>query len=439
MTILRILEIMLYVIIDLFPSLILALLPFRGSLRFSKGVTAAFILVLYFFIVISRILSLKGLAVSAFLTVLWILLYLGFYVFFIRAEFSKILFVLLTILNYGSFTAIILTHFTFHRFPQAEKYSLCSSGALLVVYLVSYPFIFHMMNSKLRSLIAFPENNRYWKFLWLVPATFCLSYYYNLYANGGVISYSASLTNTVFAIFFNAGALFASYLVMRLLEESNANLALKAELYQLNMQTLQYENLKNRIEDARRARHDLKQSLVVIQSYIKNNDKDALLQYMSGYLVSLPPDTPIVYCENNAVNALIVYYGDRAAKQGIAFRADAAYPASLPVDDADAVVLLGNLLENALEACLRQTEGSPFILLHIRPLQGMLIITLDNSYSGVIMRDNETFLSSKEGHNSMGISSAEKIAEKYKGYLQIQYEKTQFHVSVTLHLQEVCL
>lgn len=436
MNIIYILEIMLYVLVDLFPNLILALLPFRSSLRFSKRITALFILLLYFLIVLSRILSLKGLTVAAFLTVFWILLYFGFYILFIKAEISKMLFVLLTILNYGSFTAIIFTHFICYRFPQAAErpYSIYSTMALLIVYLISYPLVFHMLNSKMRILISFSENNRYWKFLWLVPATFCLSYYYNLYANGGIILFSASLNNTLFAAFFNLGALFVTYLVMHLLEESNLNLSLKAEIYHLNMQTLQYENLKNRIEDAKRARHDLRQSLVVIQSYIQNNDKDALLQYMNSYMASLPPTSPIIYCENNAVNALIVYYGDIAKEHGIPFSAAVEYPQNLPVADADAVVLMGNLLENALEACLRQTEGSPFISLHIRPLQGMIIITLDNSYSGVLNRDGENFSSSKTGHCSIGISSVKKIVEKYQGILQLQYEENQFHVSATLHL-----
>lgn len=436
MNILRILEIMLYVLIDLFPNLILALLPFRSSLRFSKKITALFVLLLYLLIVASRILSLRGLSAAILLSVLWIFLYLGFYIFLIKAEVSKILFVLLTILNYGSFTAILFTHFTSYRFPQAaaRSYSIYSTAALLVVYLISYPFVFHMINSKMRMLITFPENNRYWKFLWLVPATFCLSYYYNLYANGGVISFSSSINNTLFAVFFNLGALLVTYLVMHLLEESNANLSLKAEIYQLNMQTLQYENLKSRIEDVRRARHDLRQSLVVIQSYIQNNDKDALFQYLNSYIASLPPDSPISYCENSAVNALIVYYGDIAQERQISFRTAVDYPESLSIADTDAVVLLGNLLENALEACLRQTKDSPFISLHIKPLHEMLIITLDNSYSGTINTDGETLFSSKTGHSSIGISSAKKIVEKYSGVFQFQYDENQFHISATLRL-----
>lgn len=286
----------------------------------------------------------------------------------------------------------------------------------------------------MQALITFPENNRYWKFLWLVPATFCLSYYYNLYTNGGVIAYSMSLNNMLFAVFYNLGALLVTYLVMHLLKESNSNLNLKAEVYHLNMQTMQYEGLKNRIDDARRAKHDLKQNLAVMQAYVQNNNKEALLNYIRQYIAALPPDSPIVYCENHAINALIIYYEDRAKEHDISFLAEACYPGTVTVTDTDAVVLIGNLLENALEACLRQTNGKPFISLRIKPLQGMLVIALDNSYSGVINKEGGSFLSSKTNHGGIGISSIKKITEKYHGVLQLHYENQQFHASVTLHL-----
>lgn len=433
---LRVLEIMLYVLLDLGPNLILALLPFRDLLRFSGKVTVLAGMFLYFFIVISRIFSSIHPSYAGLLTVLWIILYLGFYIIFIHAGIFKQLFVLLTILNYGSFTTIVYNYFSCHCFPQASErpYSVYASAVLVIVYGISYPFIYQLINKTIRPLITFPENNRHWRYLWPVPATFCLSYYYNLYANGGVTAFSMNLSNMLFAVFFNLGALFVTYLMMHLLKESNLSLSLKAEIYQLNMQSLQYEHLKNRIDDAKRAKHDLKQNLAVMQTYIQNNDKEALLNYMRSYISSLPSDSPIVYCENNAINALIVYYADLAEKHGISFEAKVQYPEAAAIPDTDAVVLIGNLLGNALEACLRQSEGTPFLSLHIKPLQKMLVITLDNSYSGSIRREGELFLSSKPHHIGMGISSAKKIAEKYNGILQLNYEEGQFHASATLHL-----
>lgn len=436
MTSFRLLEIFFYQLIDLFPNLILTIIPFRDSMRFSKRNTALFIILLYVLLVFSRVLALQSLSAAAFLTVLWILLYLAFYAVCIRAQITKLLFVLLTVLNYGSFVAIIFSYFAYQRFPAVtdRPYSLFATFILALTYLAGYPFLYRMADRKLRALITFPENNKYWHYLWLVPATFCLAYYYNLYANGGIILFSSGLNNVLFAAFFNLGALFVTYLVMHLLAESNANLHLKAENYQLSMQFVQYENLTGRIEDARRAKHDLRQTLAVIRSYLQDNDKAGLSEYMRRYEAGLPPDSPISYCEDYALNALVVYYADIARRHHIPFDASVEYPSGSVISDADAVVLLGNLLENALDACMRQTKGELFISLRVKTVQGILVITLDNSYEGAIRKAGDTFLSSKSERAGVGISSVQKLAEKYGGAAEFHFDGNQFHASVMLNM-----
>lgn len=432
---LQIFEIFIYELVDLLPNLILALLPFRDSLRLSKKGLCGCIFVLYIFLVCSRMFALYSLTTATLLTVFWIVIYLGFYIFAIDTQISKLLFVLLTILNYCSFIVVVFSYFAYHKFSNIadHSYSWFSSLVLALVYVFSYPMAYKMVE-KIRNVLSFPENNPYWKFLWMVPATFCLSYYYNLYANGGIVVFSAKLSNVLFAVFFNVGALLVTYLVIHLLAESNSNLELKLENYHLNMKFIQYENLKERMEETRRAKHDLRQSLTIIQSCVQKDDKEGLLKYLQNYMASLPPDTPLVYCENYALNALIVYYADLASKHNIGFRVNVEYPTDSTITDTDASILLGNLLENALEACMNQDSGTPFVILNIKKVQGMLVITLDNSYSGVIQKEGTEFVSSKVPQKGIGTSSIKKITEKYQGILNYYYDGKQFHVSALLRL-----
>lgn len=428
------LEISAYEIIDLFPNLILALVPFYSFMRFSLGKAGLLVLFLYVFLCVSRFIALEHLYLATVLTVIWVLLYLASYIICIKAPIRKLLFVLLIILNYGSFVAIIYSYILSNYYigSAGRPYSFSSCLVLGLIYLVSYPVIFRMMHKKIRPLMEASENNRYWSFLWLVPATFCLSYYYNLYSNGGIILFSKSLSNVLFAVLFNLGALFVTYLTAHLIEVSNANLRLKSENYHLNMQSIQYDNLQNRMEDARRAGHDLRQVLAVIHSYLKDNNKEGLLTYISQYTESLPSVTPIAYCGNYAVNALIVYYETIAAKNNIQFSCDIEYPSKCGIADTDAVVLLGNLLENAIDACLRQVQEDAVIALHIRKIQDMIIITLDNSYSGAIHTAGEAFLSSKADRTGIGTDSVKRIALKYNGTAKFHYDTNRFHSSVML-------
>ncbi|MDE6184183.1 MAG: hypothetical protein K2G39_01965, partial [Lachnospiraceae bacterium] len=156
----KILKIFLYVLLDLTPCLILALSPFRSHFRFSCLKTYLLIPLLFLTVFICRLLTIQGLPAAKIITVLWIGAYLALYVICLKLPVSILLFVLLTILNYGSFKAIIvngLTHFL--PFPSAERYSLLSSILLLFVYLFTFPFMYQMMTKKIGPLINEADNN----------------------------------------------------------------------------------------------------------------------------------------------------------------------------------------------------------------------------------------------------------------------------------------
>lgn len=438
MTVLRLIEIMVYEAFDLFPSLILAIVPFQRFMRFSPKKNILLVLFLYVSLCASRILAISSLPFATALSVIWIIFYLAFYFICIRAGMEKLLFVLLIILNYGSFIAILCSYFNYHQLAgmMDRPYSYAVSLLLFLFNLVIFPAMFFIMKFKIKPLIESPENNKYWRFLWLVPATFCLSYYYNLFSNGGIIEFSSKLSNVLFAIFFNLGALFVTYLTTHLIEESNANLQLKSRNYFLNMQSLQYDNLQNRIEDARQSRHNLRQILTVIQSYLRDDDRSGLLLYIRQYINSLPSESPITYCQNYALNAVIVYYQTLAEQNHIRFQAETEYPGETGIPDTDAVVLLGNLLENAVEACIRQTHGERFISLHIRKIKCMIVITLDNSFDGILRKSDESYLSSKTGRPGIGTASIRKLANKYNGKTAFTCLENEFHASVMLCTSE---
>lgn len=428
----ELLEIAVYELVDLLPNVFLALLPFQKNLRFSRKYMGMFLALMYGLMVVSRFLALKGLVVATVFTVLWIVVYLFFYMLFIRSQLTKLLFVLLTILNYGSFVAVVFSYVAFHRFSiqKTHPYSFGATVVLGLIYAISSPFMYILMKKKVRELLEASENNNYWRFLWLVPGTFCLSYYYNLYANGGIIAFSEKGMNVWFAVFFNLGALFVTYLTLRLLEETNETLVLRQQNLQLNIQTLQYEHLTERMEEARRAKHDLRQSLMVIQSCVQRNDNQGLLEYINHYLKGLPSDSPIVYCENFAINALLVYYADKAQEQGIPFELQVEYPKDCHVENTDGVVLLGNLLENALEACMRQDTGEKFIRLSVAMVENRLVLTLDNSFSGNVVQNKKEFRSSKQDRVGIGTQSVQKIVDKYQGIVRFEAKEGEFQVSV---------
>lgn len=430
----------LYVFLDLIPCLALVLVPHRAHFRFSPFHTYGVIPVLFIMVFICRILALEGVDIAGIFTILWMGFYLVLLRIYIKTPVCILLFTLLTVLNYGSFKAVMVNgiacllpaHFV-------GRYSFCSSLVQLLVYAVTYPFMYGMMVRKVRPLAEQTRENVYWRFLWLVPAAFCFSYYFSLYSNGGTVVFASNGSNVLFVLILNFSALFITFLILQLLKECNDKLLLEQENHHLAMQSVQYESLRQRIEEVRHARHDLRQHLSVVQTFLQEEDYESLSKYIHEYSTTIPLDAPIIYCEDYALNAVIVYYESMAKERGICFSADIDYPIDSRICSSDGVILFGNLLENAIEACSRE-KGESFITLKVQQMHQMIVVTMDNTCTVVqpykyydYHHGREGIASSKGPRMGMGIVSIQRIAEKYHGMVNLKQENGIFYSSVLLN------
>lgn len=430
-------QIMIYDLIDVSICVFLALAPFTQQLcSRKKQVLLGFLL--YTLVVLSRIMSLLLPMSTLFITFLRPISYLLLFRLAIPCKLPRLLFVLTVVLNYASFVYIAFNFLANALFAQKFRqnpYSIQSSLLMTGTFLFCAIPIYYMMDKKIQPLIISSENKKLWDYLWLVPTTFSIIYHYNILANGGIIAYSIKWQNVAFSLILTAGSFFVTFLTIKLVEENNSNLQLKIENHYLAMQTHQYENFKNRMEETRRARHDLRHNMALIKFYADNHNFTGLSEYIQKYFSTLPkvPDSPIIYCENYALNAVILYYAELAREFQIKFSADIQYPSSSGIQDTDIVVLYGNLLENAVEACRRQTVNPIFIRLRTLQKSGSIIIVVDNSYDGTIQKSEDGFLSSKGCYIGIGITSTQKIAQKYHGMAKFEYDENVFFASVILN------
>ncbi len=422
-----------YGLLDVVPCALLMAATFREQVR-SRFAVAIGVAALYLLGILRRLLSLYGVP-DALLSLLWIIIYLTACKLAVHTSLSKLLFALITMLNYASLAAVLYSFVGYRLFAnQLEQFPYCfeASLTLFFVFLLTLPLIYHLLILRVRPLMAIEENGRLWRFLWLVPATFCVFFYYNLYAGGGVLAFSSSMHNFFYTTVISAGGFFVLFLTIRMVEESNLVLQLRTENDQLIMQSLRYENLKNRMDEARRARHDLRQCAAVLEAYLHSGDSQGLRSFVEYFLQTPPANTTLVYTKNTALNALIVYYADLAAAQNTLFEAQINYPQAGPVSDVDLAVLFGNLLENAVEACARQTEGERSIRLTVQPQQGAYVVLLDNTCSAPPVPQGTHFRSSKRDGAGIGVISIRRIAEKYHGIANFEYRSGLFHASLLL-------
>ena len=102
--------------------------------------------------------------------------------------------------------------------------------------------------------------------------------------------------------------------------------------------------------------------------------------------------------------------------------------------ESDLCVVVGNLMENAVEACERMPEGRRFIRVNSGLEHGILTLTVDNSFSGKIRKQGGAFLSSKRPGEGTGISSVVAVAKKHGGNAWFEEKEVVFQASVYVRI-----
>lgn len=438
-------EVMLYAFLDSFPYMLLGLYAFRSRLRFSKRLTAALLaLVEAAFVALLTISLMTRRIPMDLVDIAMSLLYIGFTFLVIRDHPGKLLFTVLVLLNLGNLGVVCGKCLEGQLFPELARqvyrytFFLCKLPLQAIMLPLSYRLIFRGICSSDEDDEAFPAQQaaQHWKYLWLVPGVFYLIWMNNFYNSGRtVLENILDPASAVYLLLIDMGSVLIYRLIVDLVNAYRSNARLQRKNQALEVQTMQYENLSHRIEDERRMRHDLRHHLVLLQNICSTHDWSELENYVAQYAESVPLDQPALYCENAAANALIAFFCQRARDQGIRFDAQIALPESVAVGKIDLSVILGNLLENAVEACARQREGNRYIRMQGSVYENKLLLTIENSCDGAPrIHPSGDYYSSKRDGPGIGIASVRDVVAHYNGFCRIDARDRVFTAKVMLYI-----
>ena len=368
----------------------------------------------------------------------FMLVFLALSFLFIRESFPKQMFTYLLFLAWMFFVqgnANYIESRFFWTFSDAHPY-LIYNAARAVLYLITCPFLIHFFYHTIGDALKM-EDPEMWRSLWIIPLFSAL--FGMLYCTTQDVYAYASWQFLVSRYLMLFGACYASGAALKILQTSRARAqmeeALKYAGSSLQMQKKQYDALAATMTETRKARHDLRQYLTVMHSFIEKDDKHGLQEYLDLVQNELPPERMELFSCNEVVNAVIGYYAAQARNHKIRFEVRADYPQDCPISATEITVLLGNLLENAVEACLRDSAETRWIQLRIQPQghQGLLILT-DNSCTQPVHFSGSLPLSSKREGMGIGVASIQDIAAAYRGYVRFEKKEDVFSASVYLRL-----
>ncbi|MDR2731723.1 MAG: GHKL domain-containing protein [Fibromonadaceae bacterium] len=188
-----------------------------------------------------------------------------------------------------------------------------------------------------------------------------------------------------------------------------------------------YQNVGEMYKSLSMLRHDFKYHLMVIDGLLQAGCVKETEQYVADIKKQMPQDGMHYYCSNSVINALLSGYAKSCKELKIKYDVKIALPKTLSVHDYDMCIILGNLLENALEACSKSQGGE--IMLSIKTTGSHLAIMVKNSFNGVVAKTNGKLISTKKG-GGLGLPSIRAVIDNYDGRMMTEYDKEMFTVYV---------
>ncbi len=205
----------------------------------------------------------------------------------------------------------------------------------------------------------------------------------------------------------------------------------------LKLEERHYAQLSSQVEDARRIRHDLRQHLRVIHTLLDQGDSEALAGYLEQYATNVKPllEKPMAFFEVPIVDALVAHYWSAAQKRGAEFLVKGQLRELPQVVYVDFCSIMGNLLENALDALDRQDPEYPkWIRVRCEILQKKLMLEVVNTNSAPVHWEKNGFRSAKRDELGTGTLSVSIIARQYGGIASFSHEEDCFTARVLLPL-----
>ncbi len=209
----------------------------------------------------------------------------------------------------------------------------------------------------------------------------------------------------------------------------------KLESYQNDLLQKHYNEVENMYRQMRGWRHDYKNHIATMKIHLEQGNYKLLGNYLNELNKDLTTVDTVLKTGNVMVDAILNSKISLAQSKDIHIDATAAVPEKIRVSDTDICVIIGNLLDNAIEACCKLEDSDKrFIRIYIGLLKQQLYISISNSVGGEIKKEGKIYFTTKNENHGFGLKRIDKIVSKYGGYINRQDETDVFATEIMISL-----
>lgn len=194
-----------------------------------------------------------------------------------------------------------------------------------------------------------------------------------------------------------------------------------------------YQGLQREQRQLRQLRHDLRNHLTAVQGMLEADDVERARGYLAQIVGSPALQGSRRLCENETANVVLCAKAEEMARDGLEGDFAVSLPERLPVADMDLCALLGNALDNAMEAARRAADKT--ILVRCRAEKGLFMLRVENALSGERSPGLETTKADRSAHG-FGLKGMREIAARYGGTLDAQAAEGRFELVVCFPMED---
>lgn len=425
------------VFLDVFPWIFLLYMPFKDRLRFSVITTGVlnYIALTIYLLIFKKITTAEfyNLDVMFSYRVVQIFVVLTLVIFLVDDYIEKSLFVYGLLLPISVVILVWASHINNYITIRQSATYLDTAVLRIIISAICFPFMYMLWKKYIVPVVK-TDNRRQWRQAWIIPIIFSivsLAYCENNFE----ITYMR--LNQVIARF----TLSIGVVIVSVMQFSNMNTEekfvraeekAKRSKMLIDMKSEQYNMITEKIEKTRKSRHDIHHHINVVYQLAKENKIEQLIEYLEEYNKIDSTKEPMVYCNNSTVDAILNHYILLAKDNGIEVHLNVALPEELKIRDTDLCIVIGNLLENAIEASKK--EENKRIKLRINRSNEYICMLVSNLYNGEIKKGHSGYYSRKREFKDTGIglSSVSAVVEKYDGRMEVDHTNGEFNVFIMM-------
>lgn len=190
-----------------------------------------------------------------------------------------------------------------------------------------------------------------------------------------------------------------------------------------------YAEVENMYTKMRGWRHDYRHHIQAMKVHAAKGELASIVSYLDMLDEDLTNVETVVKTGNRMADAILNSKLSLAAEREITVRTDTNIPVALSMSELDLCIVIGNLMDNAMEACMELPAEKRLIRLYMEMKGNYLYLALTNTAGG---GKKKSFKTTKGSGHGLGISRIDAIVKKYGGYVTRASEDEAFSTEVLL-------